>query len=130
MIVPDTAFALPVAVWLLTAYLRAFPDEIEDAARVDGASSLQLLVKIVTPMAAGGIAAAGAVAFLLSWNEFLFANIFTFDETARPVTVLLSQFVQPLTFAYGPAAAASLIVALPLAATSPILYRRFVVRDR
>jgi len=113
-IVPDTIFFLPFAVWLLAAFFRELPAEVEDAARVDGATRLQVLLRVVLPLAAPGLFATGAFVFVLAWNELVFASSFTLREEVRPVTVILSDLVAQLrTSLPGPLAAASLISALP-----------------
>ena len=78
------SFNLPFVVWILAGFLQGLPVEVEEAALVDGATRMQILVKVVVPMAAPGIIAAGVFAFVLAWNEFLWAFILTGLETAHP----------------------------------------------
>jgi multiple sugar transport system permease protein len=82
LILTDLTFALPFSVWLLTSYLQAQPTDVEDAARVDGAGTIALLVRIVVPTCVSGIAAIALFAFGLSWGEVLFASVLTDDRTA------------------------------------------------
>lgn len=112
-IVPHTVFFVPFAIWLLATYFREMPAEIEDA-RVDGASRMQVLGRVILPLAAPAVFATGAFVFVLSWNEFVFASTFTFDND-RPITVVLADVVASVGFGAppGPLAAASLLAALP-----------------
>ena len=81
MIIADTVFALPLAVWILTAFFRQLPRDLEDAAKVDGATTLQAFRLVILPLAAPGVATAAIITFIAAWNEFLFANTFLFDAT-------------------------------------------------
>jgi multiple sugar transport system permease protein len=82
LILTDLTFALPNSVWLLTSYLHAQPTDVEDAARVDGAGTIALIVRIIVPTAAPGIATVALFGFGLSWGELLFASVLTDDRTA------------------------------------------------
>ncbi len=114
-IIPHTAYFLPFAIWLLSTFFRGLPVEVEDAARVDGASRIGVLTRITLPLAAPSVFATGAFVFVLSWNEFLLAATFTLAENVRPVTVVLANFVAGLSGGAPPAplAAASLLATLP-----------------
>src|SRR5215217_995132 len=113
-IVPDTVFFLPFAIWLLATFFRELPAEVEDAARVDGASRLRVLTSVIAPLAAPSLFATGAFVFVLSWNELIFASTFTLSEYVRPVTVVLSDLVTEARMGFpGPLAAASLVAAMP-----------------
>src|SRR5438876_2673326 len=72
-----TVFALPFTIWMMYAYFRQMPVELEEAALVDGCSRFQALWKVAWPLAAPGIVSAGAFAFIFSWTEFLFALVLT-----------------------------------------------------
>jgi len=113
-IIPDTVFFLPLAIWLLATFFQELPAEVEDAAKVDGAGQLRLLVSVVAPLAAPYLFATGAFVFVLSWNELIFASTFTLSEYVRPVTVVLSDLVAEARMGFpGPLAAGSLVAALP-----------------
>lgn len=113
-ILPHTAFFLPFAIWLLSAFFRDLSAEVEDAARVDGAGRITVLTRITLPLAAPSVFATGAFVFLLSWNEFLLASTFTLAEDVRPATVVLANFVALVNFGPpGPLAAAALLASLP-----------------
>ncbi|MBV8169870.1 MAG: carbohydrate ABC transporter permease, partial [Alphaproteobacteria bacterium] len=76
LILTYPTFLIPFATWLLMGYFRSIPYELEECALIDGASRLQILVKIVLPLAVPGIISAGIFAFTLSWNEFIYALTF------------------------------------------------------
>lgn len=114
VILPHAALALPLTIWILTAYLRDLPPELEEAAQVDGASRPGAFVRVLLPAAAPAVATAGLLAFLFSWNEFLFALTFAGSERTRPATVAIALFPGLHDFPWGEIAAASLLVTLPL----------------
>jgi multiple sugar transport system permease protein len=114
-VVPNTGFLLPLAVWFLASFFGGVPREVEEAARVDGASASQVLARVTLPLAAPGVLATGALVFVLAWNDFVFARTLIFDVGTQPVTVLLGDFVASLNAAeaYGLAAAGAVLAALP-----------------
>lgn len=126
VILPHAALTLPLTVWILTAYLRGLPPELEEAAQVDGASRLGAFVRILLPAAAPGVATAGLLAFIYSWNEFLFALTFAGAERTRPATVAIALFPGLHEFPWGEIAAASLIVTVPLILLVLVAQRRIV----
>src|SRR5215218_2198224 len=101
MIITDTVFALPLTVWLLVAFFRELPFDLEEAAKVDGATTLQAFWKVIVPLSAPGVFTTAILTFIFAWNEFLFANTFAFDETTQPVTVSIPSFAGVFTVNYG-----------------------------
>lgn len=93
LILPNAAFALPFSIWLSLAYIRSIPDELDDAARVDGASPLQILTRVIVPIATPGIATILIFAFIQAWNEFLLANTLILTDEMKPLSVTLYMFV-------------------------------------
>ncbi len=91
LIITYTSFAVPFTTWLLRAYFLTLPAELEDAALVDGCSRLGALFRVILPLAAPGVVTAGLFAFVLAWNEFLFAFVFTFSEDMKPLSVALQR---------------------------------------
>lgn len=81
-------FALPFSTWVMVTYLRGLPRELEEAARIDGASSLDILLKIIVPLSLPAIVVSGIFAFLLGWNDVLFASVFTRPDTATAAVAL------------------------------------------
>jgi trehalose/maltose transport system permease protein len=126
VVIADTVFTLPLAVWILSAFFRGLPRDLEDAAKVDGATTLQGFRHVILPLAAPGVATAAIIAFIVAWNEFLFANTFLFDADHWPVTVVIPTFATTHTVDYGAQAAAALLVTVPLAVVALTFQRRIV----
>jgi multiple sugar transport system permease protein len=125
-IVPDVVFALPVTVWLLVAFFKELPFDLEEAAKVDGATTIQAFRKVIVPLAAPGVFTTAILTFIHSWNEFLFATTFLFDERTQPVTVIIPNFATVYTVDYGAQAAAAVVVTVPLVIMVLIFQRRIV----
>jgi multiple sugar transport system permease protein len=127
LILANASFALPLVIWLLAGFIREIPRALEEAAAVDGAGRLAALRFVVAPLVAPGMASAALLAFLFSWNEFLFAYSFTATEASRTVPVALALFPGVFEVPWGDIAAASLLASLP-----PILivvgFQRYLVR--
>ncbi|MDT4989877.1 MAG: multiple sugar transport system permease protein [Micromonosporaceae bacterium] len=81
-------FALPFSTWVMVTYLRGLPRELEEAGRVDGASTVEILVRIVFPLSLPGIVVSAIFAFLLGWNDVLFASVLTRPETHTAAVAL------------------------------------------
>jgi multiple sugar transport system permease protein len=126
VIITDTVFALPLTIWLLVAFFRELPRDLEDAAKVDGATTIQAFRKVIVPLAAPGVFTTAILTFIYAWNEFLFANTFLFDESTQPVTVVIPNFATIYTVDYGAQAAAAVIVTVPLVILVLIFQRRIV----
>ncbi len=125
-IVPDVVFALPVTVWLLVAFFKELPFDLEEAAKVDGATTIQAFRKVIVPLAAPGVFTTAILTFIHAWNEFLFATTFLFDERTQPVTVVIPNFATVYTVDYGAQAAAAVVVTIPLVIMVLIFQRRIV----
>src|ERR687893_983758 len=125
-IVPDVVFALPLTVWLLVAFFKELPFDLAEAAKVDGATTIQAFQKVIVPLAAPGVFTTAILTFIFAWNEFLFANTFLFDETTQPVTVTIPTFAGVFTVNYGAQAAAAVVVTIPLVILVLIFQRRIV----
>lgn len=126
LVVPDLVLTLPLTVWFLTSFFRDLPPDLEEAARVDGASRLQALWHVIVPLTAPGVFAAAILSFIAVWNDFLFGLTLTTDESAQPVTVGLTRFNSEHVIAYGQLAAAAIIVTVPLVIMVLFLQRRIV----
>jgi trehalose/maltose transport system permease protein len=122
-------FALPFATWVMVTYLRGLPKELEEAARIDGASNGRILRTIVLPLSWPGIVVSAIFSFLLGWNDVLFASIMTTQNT-RTVAVALEVFgatqeggAIPV---YGQMMAASIICAVPVVVLY-LVFQRYLV---
>ncbi len=122
-------FTLPFAVWVLTSFFRGLPEEIEQAALVDGATTLQTFRLILLPLTAPALVTTGLLAFITSWNEYLFALNFTLTSpNAQTVPVVIAQFTGKIA-RQEPIAeimAASMVVTLPLVALVLVFQNRIV----
>ncbi len=125
-IITDVVFALPLTIWILVAFFRELPKDLEEAARVDGATTIQAFQKVIVPLAAPGVFTTAILTFIFAWNEFLFANTFLFDESTQPVTVVIPQFATTYTTDFGAQAAAAVVVTVPLVILVLIFQRRIV----
>jgi multiple sugar transport system permease protein len=112
LILANASFALPLVIWLLAGFIREIPRALEEAAAVDGAGRLAALRFVVLPLVAPGVASAALLAFLFSWNEFLFAYTFTATEASRTVPVALALFPGVFEVPWGDIAAASILASL------------------
>jgi multiple sugar transport system permease protein len=92
LIVTYLSFALPFAIWMLSTFFESVPRELEDAALIDGSSRLSTLFRVVLPVAAPGIVSTALFTFLLAWDEFFFALIFTSTIAAKTVPVAIAEF--------------------------------------
>jgi multiple sugar transport system permease protein len=113
LVLADTSFALPVVLWLLAGFVRDVPVAVEEAAQIDGAGRTTMLTRVVLPLIAPGMASAGLLVFLMSWNELLFAYTFTATEASRTVPVALALFPGVYEVPWGDIAAASMLASLP-----------------
>lgn len=128
LILSYTIFTLPFTVWILTTFMRQLPDELEEAAIVDGASPWVTLTKVFMPLLWPAMATTGLLAFIAAWNEFLFALTFTLTDTQRtvPVAIALISGGSQYELPWGPIMAASVIVTVPLVVLVVIFQRRIV----
>lgn len=126
-IVALTGFLLPYTIWILYSFFISLPAELEDAARVDGCSRFGTFLRIILPLSAPGIAAAGAIVFILSWNEFFIPFVVTSKAEAMPVPVLIASLISDWHVYYTLASASVLLGVLPSVVLA-LLLQRYVVR--
>jgi multiple sugar transport system permease protein len=128
LIIPYLTFTLPLAIYTLSAFFREIPWELEQAARVDGATPFQAFRKVIVPLAAPGVFTSAILVFIFAWNDFIFANTLTSTENARTVPSALafftggSQFEDPT----GSISAAAVVVTIPIIIMVLIFQRRIV----
>jgi multiple sugar transport system permease protein len=128
LIIPYLTFALPLAIYTLTAFFREIPWELEQAAQVDGATPFQAFRKVIVPLAAPGVATTAILVFIFCWNDFVFSVSLTSTEAAQTVPAALSQFpgASQFTAPYGSIAAAAVVVTIPIIILVMIFQRRIV----
>ena len=123
LILTYPTFLIPFCTWLLMGYFRSIPFELEECALIDGASRLQILTKIVLPLAVPGLISAGIFAFTLSWNEFIYALTFISASENKTVPVgVITELVEGDVYHWGSLMAGALVGSLPVA----IMYSFFV----
>jgi multiple sugar transport system permease protein len=123
LILTYPTFLIPFCTWLLMGYFRSIPYELEECALIDGASRLQILVKILLPLSVPGLISAGIFAFTLSWNEFIYALTFISSSEHKTVPVaVVTELVEGDVYHWGSLMAGALLGSLPVA----VLYSFFV----
>jgi multiple sugar transport system permease protein len=127
LILPYIAWTLPLAVWILYSYFSQIPRDLDRAALVDGCTRLQVLIRVVLPVAAPGVFSTFLLAFIFAFNEFLFALMLTTDYTARTVPVGIALF-EGLhgELPWGEIMAASTVATLPVVLLTLAFQRRIV----
>jgi multiple sugar transport system permease protein len=128
LILPYLSFALPLSIYILSAFFREIPWDLEKAAQMDGATPMQAFRRVILPLAMPGVFTAGILAFIAAWNDFLFANVLTSTDASRTAPVALaffrgaSQFTDPS----GAIAAGAVVVTVPILIMVLIFQRRIV----
>ena len=127
LIIPNISFALPLTIYTLVSFFRQLPWELEEAARVDGATRGQAFRLVLLPLAAPALFTTAILAFIATWNEFMLAKQLSSNAT-EPVTVAIARFSGPSAFEYPYAAimAAGTLVTIPLVVMVLVFQRRIV----
>jgi len=128
LIIPYLTFALPLAIYTLSAFFREIPWELEQAAQMDGATPFQAFRKVIVPLAAPGVFTTAILVFIFCWNDFVFAVSLTSTPAAQTVPAAISQFsgVSQFTQPTGSIAAAAVVVTVPIIILVLIFQRRIV----
>lgn len=126
LIIPYTTFALPLSIWLLVTFFRKIPFDLEEAARIDGATRMQTYFKVVLPLAVPGVFTTAILVFIAAWNEFLFSLTINTDEPFKTVPVGIAMFRGQYTIPWGEISAATVIVTVPLVILVLLFQRRIV----
>jgi multiple sugar transport system permease protein len=127
--IPYTAFTLPLTIFILSTFFSSIPKDLEEAARIDGATAFQAFWKVILPLAAPGVFAAAIITFVAAWNEFLLASTFApRDKAVQTVTVAIAAFTGSVQFErpIGTITAACVIVTIPMIILTLIFQRRIV----
>jgi len=128
LIIPYLTFSLPLAIYVLVAFFREIPWDLEQAAAVDGATPLQAFRKVIVPLAAPGVFTAAILVFIFAWNDFVFAISLTSSDASRTVPAALAFFTGESQFQApnGNIAAAASLVTVPIIVFVLIFQRRIV----
>jgi multiple sugar transport system permease protein len=128
LIIPYITFALPLAIYTLSAFFREIPWDLEKAAKMDGATPYQAFRQVITPLAMPGVFTTAILVFISCWNDFLFALSLTSTSNARTVPAAMSYFTGATTFEKptGPIAAAAVVITIPIVIFVLFFQRRIV----
>ena len=126
LIITYMSFALPYAIWLMAAYFQTVPVELEDAARLDGCSRLGILFRVVMPISVPGLISTAMFVFLLSWDEFFFALIFTSTLAAKTVPVAIAEFIGRYVVNVNGMMAGGILAAVPPVVIA-LIFQRYIV---
>ena len=128
LIIPYVAFGLPLGIYILSAFFREIPWELEKAAKMDGATPFQAFTKVIAPLAAPGMVTTAILVFLACWNDFLFAISFTSTTAARTAPAAMQYFSggSVFTIPTGPISAAAVVITIPIIIFVLFFQRRIV----
>lgn len=125
LIVAYLSFNLPYTIWILIGFFQSIPEELEEAAMIDGCSRLEALWRVVVPVSLPGLLAAGIFNFILNWNEFLFALILT-GRTTRTLPVAIASLWTQQGVQIGAVSAATVLVIVPVVGLTFIIQKSLV----
>lgn len=123
--IAHTTISLPLSIWLMASFFESVPDELEEAAKVDGASRIGALWRVVLPVVSGGLAVTAIFAFLASWNEFLFSLLLT-SVRAQTTPIVIANFQTQFGLDWGAMTALAAIYSVPVILLTLVLQRHIV----
>ena len=128
LIIPYTAINLPLTILVMRSFFQQLPQDLEDAAKIDGYKTWGMLVNILLPMTLPALATTGILSFIFAWNEYIFALTFITDEAKKTIPVATAQLGGASLFdiPYGPIAAATVLGTLPLVILVLVFQRQIV----
>jgi trehalose/maltose transport system permease protein len=128
MVIPDISFTLPLTIWILTSFFAEMPWELEQAAKVDGATPGQAFRKVIIPLAAPGVFTTAILVFIYAWNEYLISSAMSITLASEPVTVAIAKFTGSSEFQqpFGSEMAAGVVVTIPLVIIVLIAQKKIV----
>jgi multiple sugar transport system permease protein len=125
VIIGHSTFSIPFSIWMLVSYFNAIPQDLDEAAEIDGATRLQTIRLVILPLIAPGLVTTAIYVFITSWNEYLFAMMLSGDKV-RPVTVALQLFIGEFTVQWGLLTAGGALIALPVTLLFLFIQKRLV----
>jgi ABC-type glycerol-3-phosphate transport system permease component len=126
LILANSAFISPLAIWFMQGYFRSIPPQIEEAAMIDGTSRLGALYRVVIPSAAPGLVTVSLISFVQAWNEFIIALVLTSSSSMRTVPVGIHLFMTDYGIEWGSITAAGIISIIPVLVLFVLMQRHFV----
>lgn len=126
LLIAYNAFAIPFGAWMLRGVFSALPKELEESARIDGANEFSIFLRIIVPVARAGLFATGVFAFILAWQEFLFAMTFLHSEAKYTLTVGIASLFGKEVIDLGLLYSAIIVTTIPVAVMFAFLQRHLV----
>jgi ABC-type glycerol-3-phosphate transport system permease component len=126
LVLPYLSFAMPLTIWMLVGFFRQLPEDLEEAAAMDGAGRIRTLLTIVLPLSSPGLVTSAILTFLYCWNEFLFALSFTLGPERYTVPVAISLFRGQYQVPWGEVLAAAVLATIPVALLVLVVQRGIV----
>jgi multiple sugar transport system permease protein len=126
LIITYLSFALPYAIWMMATFFQTVPLELEEAARLDGCTRLGILFRVVMPISIPGLISTAMFVFLLAWDEFFYALIFTSTLAAKTAPVAIAEFIGRYTVNINGMMAGGILAALPPVILG-LLFQRYIV---
>jgi ABC-type glycerol-3-phosphate transport system permease component len=126
LVIVDVTFAAPFGVWMLQAFFKSIPVELEDAAYLDGANRIQTMIKVMLPLTAPGISSIAIYSFISSWTEYMFASVLILGEKFRTFPVGLASLVGNYQIDWGLMMAGATVATLPVLILFSFVGRNFV----
>ena len=126
LVLVNVTFILPLVIWIMRGFFLSIPLELEEAARIDGSSRLGALLRIILPLSIPGLVSAGVFCFIASWNEYLYAFLYT-SMRARTLPVLIGEFTTKVGTDYLRMAAAGVVASAPPVLLA-LVFQRFLIR--
>jgi len=126
LVIVYMSFALPYAIWMMAAYFQTIPIELEEAARLDGCTRLGILFRVVMPISVPGLVSTAMFVFLVAWDEFFYALIFTSTLAAKTVPVAIAEFVGRYAVNITGMMAGGILAALPPVILA-FIFQRYII---
>ena len=120
------SFITPFVLWIMSGYFRSIPRDLEDAARIDGCSRIGALFRVVLPLARPGLLATALFGFLLAWDEFLYAMIFTSSLNSKTIPVAIAEFTGRHAVDFGMMTTGGVVASLPPLVIA-FVFQRYIV---
>ena len=126
LIIVYCTFATPFVLWIMGNYFRTIPRDLEDAARIDGCTRIGALLRVILPLARPGLLSTTLFAFLIAWDEFLYALIFTSTTASKTIPVAIAEFTGRYTTDFSLQAAGGILAAIPPVLIA-VVFQRYIV---
>jgi len=125
LVLAHTTLSLPLAIWMMAAFMESVPRELEEAARMDGCTRFAAFIRVILPVVRGGVAITALFAFIASWNEFLYALLLT-AERSKTAPLVISQFKSAYGLDWGPMTAMAAIYSAPVIIVTLVLQKHII----